>query len=149
MDRGHSRAPIIDVQIETFNQTIRLGNRALQYLKNAIMTRQSSIHRQMIKSTKIITPLLMALTLSSCSDRFDEGYRNGYAIGYSAGERAGMEQASKKAEEERRYSYEPPSYSGSSTEVCGGGGVNVNGKHYSAGKTGCVRVMSDGTVKRY
>lgn len=101
----------------------------------------------MIKSTKIIAPILMALTLSSCSDRFDEGYRNGYASGYSAGEQAGIEKASKKAEEERRYSYEP-SY-GSSTEVCGGGGVNVNGKHYSAGKTGCVRVMSDGTVKRY
>lgn len=92
--------------------------------------------------------MFMALALASCSDRFDEGYRSGYASGYSAGEQAGIEKALKKASEERRYNYEP-SYSSSSTEVCGGGGVNVNGKHYSGGKTGCVRVMSDGTVKRY
>ena len=35
------------------------------------------------------------------------------------------------------------------TEVCGGGGVNVGGRHYSSGQTGCVRVLSDGTVQRY
>jgi succinate dehydrogenase/fumarate reductase-like Fe-S protein len=37
----------------------------------------------------------------------------------------------------------------SSTSVCGGGGVEVNGKHHGAGKTGCVRVYSDGRIEKY
>ncbi len=44
-------------------------------------------------------------------------------------------------------SYTPTTYT--TTEVCGGGGVNVDGRNYSSGKTDGVRVLSDGTVQRY
>jgi hypothetical protein len=37
----------------------------------------------------------------------------------------------------------------SSTAACGGNGITLNGKHYSGGKTGCVKVYSDGRVERY
>jgi hypothetical protein len=35
------------------------------------------------------------------------------------------------------------------TEVCGGGGVVSNGRHYKGGKTGCVRLLGNGKVQQY
>ncbi len=82
-------------------------------------------------------------------DRCDEGYVAGHADGSAAGEKIGFEKAMAQHETESRAieRYDSPTYV--ATEVCGGSGVNVNGKHYAGGKTGCVRVLSDGTVQRY
>lgn len=94
---------------------------------------------------------LCTALFAGCTDQYEEGRAAGYADGYADARR--IEQAScqdklASAEESCR----PSRYFGSgsySTEVCGGAGANVNGKHYRPGKTGCVRVYSDGRVERY
>jgi len=97
---------------------------------------------------------LSALTLfalSGCS-RYEEGFKAGYSQGSADAEtrvRADYEQRLAVLESEAS-SKSSASYSATvQTEVCGGSGVNLNGKHYSGGKTGCVRVLSDGRVERY
>lgn len=87
--------------------------------------------------------------MTGCKDRFDEGYAAGYADGSAAGEKTGFEKAIAQREAESRTIERYNSSTYVTTEVCGGSGVNVNGKHYPGGKTGCVRVLSDGTVQRY
>jgi len=94
--------------------------------------------------------LLTTLTFATgCNDRFQEGYSAGYKDGLATGEKLGLEKFEQEyaAKLLTSQSYAPTTYT--TTEVCGGGGINVGGKHYSGGKTGCVRVLSDGTVQRY
>jgi hypothetical protein len=97
----------------------------------------------------LLVLLVVMFAITGCKDRYDEGYAAGYADGTDAGEKIGYEKAQEQHETESRAteSYYPSRYV--TTEVCGGSGVNVNGKHYPGGKTGCVRVFSDGTVHRY
>ena len=92
---------------------------------------------------------VVILTIAGCKDHYDEGYAAGYADGSAAGEKIGLEKAMAQHDAESRAieNYAASPYV--TTEVCGGSGVNVNGKHYAGGKTGCVKVFSDGTVKRY
>ena len=102
----------------------------------------------MIKIKLITLILLMTslVTLSGCKDKFDEGYQSGYINGvYDTEQRLKKEHEEKISELERK---NRNSYSVTSTEVCGGG-VNLNGKYYSGGKTGCVRVYSNGRVEKY
>lgn len=98
-----------------------------------------------------LTKLLILATfavLVGCNDRFDGGYRTGFADGLREGEKAEAEKAA-AAERERRRRESLATARSVTTEVCGGGGVNFNGKHIRPGKTGCVRVFNDGTVQRY
>jgi hypothetical protein len=96
---------------------------------------------------------LSTISTLGCKDRYQEGYDAGYADGFSKAKIGVEKRCEEKLEEEKRscrdktYSF---GYSGGySTEVCGGGGLTANGKHYEGGKTGCVRVHSDGRVVRY
>lgn len=99
-----------------------------------------------------VTATLAAL-LIGCADKYTEGHEAGYQSGYRQGFDDANKQATAACEErlrrERRECSEASSPTYSSTEVCGGGGVNVSGKHYPPGKTGCVRVHSDGRIERY
>lgn len=90
----------------------------------------------------------LLLVISGCNDRYQEGYQEGYSEGASFTENRLHKDCEEKLSKQKRDS-ETSSYGGGSTEVCGGGGVNLNGKHYSGGKTGCVRVYSDNRVERY
>lgn len=92
---------------------------------------------------------LVIFTITGCKDRYEEGYATGYEDGFAAGEKMGFEKAMAQRDAESRAIESYASTPHVRTEVCGGSGVNVNGKHYDGGKTGCVRVFSDGTVKRY
>lgn len=88
-----------------------------------------------------------------CKDRYQEGYDAGYSEGFSRA-KFGVEKRCEERIEEEKNSCRDRSYSKRSsgaylTEVCGGAGVTANGKHYEGGKTGCVRVHSDGRVERY
>jgi hypothetical protein len=93
---------------------------------------------------------VIAIALTGCSDRYDDGFSAGYAAGLANKQEQILAECKAKisACERSASSSHPPSYS-TSTEVCGGDGVNFNGKHYSGGKTGCVRVTSDGRVQRW
>ena len=110
----------------------------------------SSLFRQVLKGA---AASVFVASMFGCKDRFQEGYDAGYEDGSLQSKLIGEKQCEERLEAEKRscrnlglsYGYS----SGSSTEVCGGGGVNLNGKHYEAGKTGCVRVFSDGRVVRY
>lgn len=88
--------------------------------------------------------------VAGCADRYQQGYQEGYASGYAAAE----EIAKRRLEEEQQRArqaaaWTQPTRAAYSTEVCGGSGVNVNGRHVAGGKTACVRVFSDGTFHRY
>ena len=96
---------------------------------------------------------LCAVSNLGCKDRYQEGFDAGYAEGFSRAKLDVENRCEERLEEERR-SCRDRSYSAGaprvySTEVCGGDGVTTNGKHYSGGKTGCVRVHSDGRVEQY
>jgi hypothetical protein len=99
---------------------------------------------------KTITSICLIASLfilSGCKDKFQEGYQSGYIDGaYDTELKLKKEYEIKISELERK---NQNSFSVTSTEVCGGSGVNLNGKHYSGGKTGCVRVYSNGRVERY
>jgi hypothetical protein len=94
--------------------------------------------------------VMVLFLLAGCTDKYQEGYQEGYAQGARETEvrvRAEYEQKMEALQSDASYA---PSYTATvSTEVCGGNGVNLNGKHYSGGKTGCVRVLSDGKVEKY
>lgn len=92
-----------------------------------------------------------AVILTGCADKYEEGFKAGYAQGSKDAELSVRAEFERKVRDlEREVSSNAHRYSAaSSTEVCGGAGVNLNGKHYSGGKTGCVRVMSDGRVERF
>ncbi len=96
--------------------------------------------------------LLSALFITSCKDRYKEGYDAGYEEGFSQASIVGEKGCNERLKEEKgacsNKSYSSGYSSEYSTAVCGGG-VNVNGKHYDGGKTGCVRVYNDGRVVRY
>jgi hypothetical protein len=84
--------------------------------------------------------------LIACKDKYNEGYQTGFNEGVIATEQRlknEYEEKIKKIENSNR------ELSVTSTSVCGGGGVNVGGKHYEGGKTGCVKVYSDGRIVRY
>jgi hypothetical protein len=87
----------------------------------------------------------MGAMSSSCEDRYQLGYDAGYAAAFEAGAQAAREECETAASALGDYTLEPSV----ATEVCGGDGVNVNGKHFSPGPTGCVRVYDDGTSKSY
>lgn len=89
---------------------------------------------------------IIVLALYGCKDRYQDGYDAGYATGVSSAE---ARLKSEYEEKLRNYEDKTNRLSVTSTEVCGGGGVNVNNKHYPGGKTGCVRAYSDGRVVRY
>ena len=94
--------------------------------------------------------LSILIFLTGCEDKYQKGYETGYLEGVSVTEKKLKEiielQEEKIRRQERQSTYSPGV---SSTSVCGGGGVEVNGKHHSAGKTGCVRVYSDGRIEKY
>ena len=97
----------------------------------------------------VIGLLLVALDLNNEKVR-DRGYAEGYDYGVAVTEKRLNDLIELQAEKIRRLERQSTTYSGAySTEVCGGNGVNVNGKHHSAGKTGCVRVYSDGRIEKY
>ena len=84
--------------------------------------------------------------LIACKNKYDEGYRAGFNEGVIATEQRlknEYEEKIKKIENSNR------ELSVTSTSVCGGGGVNVGNRHYEGGKTGCVKVYSDGRIVRY
>ena len=98
--------------------------------------------------------LLVTLALFGCADRYQEAYDKGYQAGYVDGLNDEDKKCQARIEDERdfcsnRLNSLMSTPSVTSTEVCGGGGVNVNGRHYPGGKTGCVRVFSNGKVERY
>jgi hypothetical protein len=98
---------------------------------------------QLTKFKKIFFVLALTFVfLSSCENHYERGYSDGYADGYEAGKQVAME----NCEDNISGSFLSRSVT---TEVCGGGGVNVDGKHISPGPTGCVRVYSDRTFERY
>lgn len=91
--------------------------------------------------------VLLVLMASGCSDKIGDAYNSGFADGVKATEQRLQGEFERKLRDMERSC---SNYGSSgSTEVCGGNGVNVNGKHYSGGKTGCVRVFEDGRVQRY
>jgi len=88
--------------------------------------------------------------LLGCEDRYQSGYEDGYADTNTEARLAGTEDCQERQPDYgyRTYSsYQAPTRS-VTTEVCGGGGVNVDGKHHAPGLTGCVQVFSDGTIER-
>lgn len=98
--------------------------------------------------------LLVAFVSSGCSERYKEEYEKGYQAGYADGQHDARNECDEKLKKERTTCQEEIESltrepSATSTEVCGGGGVNFNGRHYAGGKTGCVRVFSNGKVERY
>ena len=94
--------------------------------------------------------IAFVVILAGCEDKYQNGYDKGYADGVLATEQKLKEIIELQAKQIERIESRSTSNSGvSSTEVCGGGGVNVNGKHHSPGKTGCARVYSDGRVEKY
>ena len=88
--------------------------------------------------------------LLGCEAKYQEGYAAGYTQGVSQTEnRLARKYEQELADANRRQSF-PASYASvTSTSACGGNGINLNGKRYSGGKTGCVEVFSDGRVVRY
>lgn len=95
---------------------------------------------------RFVVIFFVILILGGCKDRYQEGYVAGYSDGVLQ-----TENRLKNEYEEKFRNLDDKSsrLSVTSTEVCGGSGVNVNNKHYPGGKTGCVRVYSDGRVVRY
>lgn len=95
---------------------------------------------------------VLFLALSGCKDKYQEGYGEGFSIGYAQA-KAEAQAACSLQVDAAKESYSSrtasPSYSFVTAEVCGGNGMDYNGKHYKAGKTGCVRVMADGRVEGY
>ena len=105
----------------------------------------------MLRSTCSLA--LVGLLTSACTDRYQEGYEAGRIAG-AIEARAASERAcairvaeAEQACQTNNRAQNSPSFV--TTEVCGGTGVHLNGKHYPGGKTGCVRVYSDGRVVRY
>jgi len=92
--------------------------------------------------------LVHAVLMIGCDDRYQEGYEEGYAFAYQLAKQAARADCEQQLSV-REDASASPGWRSRSTEVCGGGGVNVNGKHVSAGPTGCVRVFSDGTWQQY
>lgn len=109
-------------------------------------------HRLRVPATvlgAVALPLLVG-----CSGGYDDGYQAGFAAGFRSRDEevaALREQGENCDSSGSSYSFgDSSAYTGAVvTEVCGGGGVNVGKKHYAPGKTGCVRVFSDGRVERY
>jgi hypothetical protein len=95
---------------------------------------------------KYFVAVVLVTLLSGCSDRYQEGYDAGYSDGAITTEKRLKREYEERLAEQKRDSF---SYSSTSVETCGGAGVTVNGKHYQGGKTGCVRVYSDGRVRQY
>lgn len=97
----------------------------------------------------VIGLLIVALDLNNEKVR-DRGYVEGYDYGVAVTEKRLNDLIELQAEKIRRLERQGTTYSGTySTEVCGGNGVDVNGKHHGPGKTGCVRVYSDGRIEKY
>lgn len=96
--------------------------------------------------------VISSLIFVGCTDRYEEGFQKGFADGFEQATAIQNTICSEKIDEQKRFCGATSEFSsgsgGYSTEVCGGG-ANVNGEHHKGGKTGCVRVFSDGRVERY
>lgn len=99
--------------------------------------------------------MVLAVAISAgCSDRYDEGYWAGYAAALAEAQPTtdGLKAALDQCETAKGDAYSTGAGNilrSVTTQVCGGGGVTLNGNHVRPGKTGCVRVFSDGSVERY
>lgn len=91
--------------------------------------------------------------LSGCEDKYKTGHDAGYAEGYAAGYAKASEEAEQRAKKLRqeawRAAFSEPSSPVVAASICGGNGMNLNGKYIRPGKTGCVDALSDGTFRRY
>ena len=88
---------------------------------------------------KFLFIIFLLIPLQSHANDYDDGYDAGY-------KQAMLEIKSlldNCEEDDSSFSYL------TSTEVCGGGGVTLNGKYIPGGATGCVKVYSDNTYKQY
>lgn len=111
-----------------------------------------------VSLAKAIVFSLCSCLLVACEGRYQEGYERGYSDGAMASELKFGEELKREREKNRDLQSQiqelegqihTSHYDSYSTEVCGGGGVNVSGKYHAPGKTGCVRVFSDGRIERY
>ncbi len=99
---------------------------------------------------KFIFLFLLAILITGCEDQQKRFYSEGYAQGVADAEARLRDECKSKIDQTiTEQNNSSSSYRVTSTEVCGGGGVNVGSKHYDGGKTGCVRVYSDGRVEKY
>ena len=99
---------------------------------------------------KRLVIVTIAVLLSGCQDKYQQGYETGYVDGVQATENKWKEVVELQTEKIERLEGRNTFNSGvHSTEVCGGGGVNVNGKHHGPGETGCVRAYNDGRIEKY
>jgi hypothetical protein len=97
-----------------------------------------------------VSTLLLVVCLAGCADKYQEGYSAGYAAGEAAARAREIARCDERQRElERQSALDESTSTHVTTEVCGGGGININGRHVPGGKTGCVRVFSDGRVQRY
>jgi len=101
---------------------------------------------------RALVGLAAALALLGCGpsvdDRLSESYAKGYADGYEQGKLDGA--AMERDNAARQSSYEESSIAPHVVvEKCGGGTVTLNGKSIRSGKTGCVRVWSDGRSESF
>lgn len=96
--------------------------------------------------------VICSLFFVGCTDRYEEGFQKGFADGFEQATAIQNTICSEKIDKQKRFCSTASEFSlgsgGYSTEVCGGG-VNVDGKYHKGGKTGCLRVFSDGRVERY
>jgi hypothetical protein len=103
-----------------------------------------------LKGLVLLVLISLAMCLTGCGKKYEEGLQEGYARGAADAEaRVRGELEPQIASLKQQYSSSVSSLQISSTSSCGGSGINLNGKYYSGGKTGCVRVYSDGRVERY
>ncbi len=99
---------------------------------------------------RFVLLFLLSIAISACEDQHKKFYSEGYSQGFADAQRKFRKECDEKIDETKNHQESSSyGYGVSSTEVCGGDGVNVGSKHYSAGKTGCVRVFSDGRVEKY
>ena len=90
---------------------------------------------------------------NDCGDAYDAGYAAGMVAGSSRHD--GIAQGAQSSQEcppDPATSAQPRTgwnAGPTSTEVCGGGGVDVGTDHIEPGDSGCVRVFGDGRIKRY
>lgn len=102
-------------------------------------------------------PCLVVL-ISACTQETDAEHKQAYEAGYADAsvklknvyERRVQEmEATHRREVEVLKSQIPGPSLTQSTEICGVDGANVNGRHIDGGKTGCVRMYSDGRYERF
>jgi hypothetical protein len=100
-----------------------------------------------MKTLMLLLLAAMVLQVAACTERYDEVYQDGFL----AGRTAAFNEVS-DLRETARARFSAHAVDGDrdmSTEVCGAGGIILNGVHVSFGNSSCVRVYADGSVARY